>query len=331
MGQSRAAEVTLVAGIADGVDEDQARLQVLNCVLNELHARSDVATIGEGPDQFQPVIAIARYHKIRRFELIEQPTGDGVLLGHAIMRHVAGMDHDVGRGIHSIDELDAGRKLVRASGMLARDMSVGYLNDLHGRSPVRRWASMAAYGPTCARVRDDARERRVKSLHRDPASRQRCVGAPFVVLSDSSPTGTEACQCGEPIIASIVQEVSDHMAVDRPSLDELTRRLLEFRDARDWRQFHSLKDLIVSLNLEASELLELTQWKSEASFESDAGTEDVRRRLAEECADVLLYLLLVAERAGIDIQAAAAQKIAANEVKYPVSKARGTAAKYTRL
>lgn len=121
------------------------------------------------------------------------------------------------------------------------------------------------------------------------------------------------------------------MAVDRPSLDELTRRLLEFRDARDWRQFHSLKDLIVSLNLEASELLELTQWKSEASFESDAGTEDVRRRLAEECADVLLYLLLVAERAGIDIQAAAAQKIAANEVKYPVSKARGTAAKYTRL
>lgn len=121
------------------------------------------------------------------------------------------------------------------------------------------------------------------------------------------------------------------MAVDRPSLDELTRRLLEFRDARDWRQFHSLKDLIISLNLEASELLELTQWKSEARFESDAETEEVRRRLAEECADVLLYLLLVTERAGIDIQAAAAQKIAANEVKYPVSKARGTAAKYTRL
>jgi len=121
------------------------------------------------------------------------------------------------------------------------------------------------------------------------------------------------------------------MTADRPSLEELTRRLLEFRDARDWRQFHSLKDLIVSLNLEASELLELTQWKSEASFECDAGSEDMRRRLAEECADVLLYLLLVAERTGIDIQAAAAQKIAANEVKYPVSKARGTAAKYTRL
>jgi NTP pyrophosphatase (non-canonical NTP hydrolase) len=121
------------------------------------------------------------------------------------------------------------------------------------------------------------------------------------------------------------------MTADKPSLEELTRRLLEFRDARDWRQFHSLKDLIVSLNLEASELLELAQWKSEASFERDAGSEDMRGRLAEECADVLLYLLLVAERAGIDLQVAAAQKIAANEVKYPVSKARGTAAKYTRL
>lgn len=121
------------------------------------------------------------------------------------------------------------------------------------------------------------------------------------------------------------------MNEDRPSLDELTSRLLAFRDARDWRQFHSLKDLILSLNLEASELLELTQWKSEASFESEAGGEATRRRLAEECSDVLLYLLLIAERIGIDLQAEAARKIAANEIKYPVSRARGTATKYTEL
>jgi len=121
------------------------------------------------------------------------------------------------------------------------------------------------------------------------------------------------------------------MSGDRPSLDELKNRLLDFRDARDWRQFHSLKDLILSLNLEAGELLELTQWKSETDFESEARNEAMRQRLAEECSDVLLYLLLIAERAGIDIQAVAAQKIAANEIKYPVSKARGTAAKYTEL
>lgn len=117
----------------------------------------------------------------------------------------------------------------------------------------------------------------------------------------------------------------------RPSLDELTKRLLAFRDARDWRQFHALKDLIVSLNLEAGELLELTQWKSEADFERDAESDTMRRRLAEECADVLLYLLLIAERTGIDLQTAAAQKIIANDIKYPVAKARGTAAKYTEL
>lgn len=121
------------------------------------------------------------------------------------------------------------------------------------------------------------------------------------------------------------------MNEDRPSLEELTRRLLEFRDARDWRQFHSLKDLIISLNLEAGELLELSQWKTEAGFESEAGTATMRRRLEEECSDVLLYLLLIAERAGIDLQTSAARKIATNEMKYPVEKARGTAAKYTKL
>ncbi len=115
------------------------------------------------------------------------------------------------------------------------------------------------------------------------------------------------------------------------SLEALTRRLIAFRDARNWRQFHSLKDLIVSLNLEAGELLELTQWKSEGGFEREAEGEEMRARLAEECADVLVYLLLIAERAGIDLPAAAADKIAANEAKYPVDKAYGSAAKYTEL
>ncbi len=121
------------------------------------------------------------------------------------------------------------------------------------------------------------------------------------------------------------------MNQDRPSLDELTAQLIEFRDARDWRQFHSLKDLILSLNLEASELLELAQWKPEKDFEKEATTEAMNQRLQEECADVLLYLLLIAERSGIDLQQAAANKIAANAEKYPVDKSRGTSAKYTQL
>jgi len=121
------------------------------------------------------------------------------------------------------------------------------------------------------------------------------------------------------------------MSTSPPSLNDLTSQLIEFRDARDWRQFHSLKDLILSLSLEASELLELAQWKSESAFEEEAQGADMQKKLREECADVLLYLLLVAERSGIDLQEAAAEKIKTNAEKYPVDKARGTATKYNQL
>lgn len=115
------------------------------------------------------------------------------------------------------------------------------------------------------------------------------------------------------------------------SLEDLTKRLVAFRNARDWRQFHTLKDLIVSLNLEAAELLELVQWKPDTVFESDCQEPPTRDRLAEECADVLLYLLLIAERSGLDLIEAADAKISANDRKYPVEKARGNAKKYTEL
>ncbi len=121
------------------------------------------------------------------------------------------------------------------------------------------------------------------------------------------------------------------METHSPSLEALTARLIAFRDARDWRQFHSLKNLILSLSLESAELLELTQWKSDEAVEQMTADPGSRERLAEECADVLLYLLLIAERAGLDLAQAAANKIARNEAKYPVEKARGTARKYTEL
>lgn len=115
------------------------------------------------------------------------------------------------------------------------------------------------------------------------------------------------------------------------TLAELTNRLIAFRDARDWRQFHSLKNLILSVSLESAELLELTQWKDDETVDSAVADPVFRDRLAEECADVLLYLLLIAERAGFDLTAAAAAKIETNEVKYPVEKSRGNARKYTDL
>lgn len=115
------------------------------------------------------------------------------------------------------------------------------------------------------------------------------------------------------------------------SILDLTRRLTQFRDDRDWRQFHSLKDLIGSVSIEAGELLELTQWKDTQTIEDAITDPDFRTRLSEEVSDVFLYLLLIAERAGIDIIEEAHRKIDLNERKYPVDKARGNAKKYTEL
>ena len=118
----------------------------------------------------------------------------------------------------------------------------------------------------------------------------------------------------------------------KPDLNELTRRLIEFRDERDWRQFHSLKNLIMSAALETAEIMELLQWKDDEAVERAARQDSqFRARLAEECADVFLYLLLICERADIDLTEAAAAKIELNARKYPVEKAKGNAKKYTEL
>jgi NTP pyrophosphatase (non-canonical NTP hydrolase) len=108
----------------------------------------------------------------------------------------------------------------------------------------------------------------------------------------------------------------------------LTAAIREFRDARDWRQFHSLKNLIVSLNLEASELLKLTQWLSDAEVAALPGEARSAEALRDECADILLYLLLIADTAGIDLAAATRAKLEKNALKYPVEKARGSRRKY---
>ncbi|WP_415036137.1 nucleotide pyrophosphohydrolase [Azonexus sp.] len=115
------------------------------------------------------------------------------------------------------------------------------------------------------------------------------------------------------------------------SLAVLRAAVLAFRDARDWRQFHNLKNLIVSLNLEAAELLELTQWQRDEEVEALPADPVRREALADECADVLLYLLLIAEQAKIDLLAAAQAKLVKNAAKYPVDKARGSRAKYVDL
>lgn len=114
-------------------------------------------------------------------------------------------------------------------------------------------------------------------------------------------------------------------------MKDLTRALLQFRDERNWAQFHSLRNLIVSLNLEAAELLELTQWKSDDEIAALPANPQAREALRDECADILLYLLLIAERAGIDLEDAARAKLEKNALKYPVEKSYGSSRKYTEF
>ncbi len=116
-----------------------------------------------------------------------------------------------------------------------------------------------------------------------------------------------------------------------PSIEELTEMTVAFRDARNWEQFHTVKNFLVSLNLEASELLELIQWKDDATVEEESISDEFRERLAEECADIFLYLLLICRTAGINLADAAEMKIKHNSEKYPAERAYGSAKKYTEL
>ena len=113
--------------------------------------------------------------------------------------------------------------------------------------------------------------------------------------------------------------------------EALTVALKAFRDERNWQQFHTLRNLITSLNLEAAELLELTQWKTDAEVEALPANPESAEALRDECADILLYLLLIADKARIDLAEAARNKLVKNAEKYPVAKFFGSRAKYTDL
>ena len=109
-------------------------------------------------------------------------------------------------------------------------------------------------------------------------------------------------------------------------LAELKQRLRAFVAERDWEQFHSPKNLAMAFSVEASELVELVQWLSEE--QSAAPDEKLRQRAAEELADVLWFLVRIADRLDIDLLAAAESKMARNAEKYPAERVRGQSRKY---
>ncbi len=107
---------------------------------------------------------------------------------------------------------------------------------------------------------------------------------------------------------------------------ELLDALEQFRDERDWGQFHDSKNLALALSIEAAELNELFLWKKE-----DEAEQVDKVRLREELADVFAYAIMLAGRHGLDVPEIVKEKIAKNAEKYPVEKAKGSSAKYEEL
>ncbi|MDC0358727.1 nucleotide pyrophosphohydrolase [Oligoflexia bacterium] len=112
-------------------------------------------------------------------------------------------------------------------------------------------------------------------------------------------------------------------------ITELTEQIIHFRDLRDWKQFHTPKDMALSLILEAAELVEHFQWKNEVEITEHLNTH--KQAVGEELADVLYWVLLLSHDLGIDLKEAFGRKMELNEKKYPVAKAKGKHLKHSEL
>ncbi|MCG2612373.1 nucleotide pyrophosphohydrolase [Flavobacterium sp. SM15] len=107
---------------------------------------------------------------------------------------------------------------------------------------------------------------------------------------------------------------------------KVIEELIQFRNDRDWEQFHDSKNLALAISIEASELNELFLWKK------DNETENVKiEKLKEELADVLSFSFLLAEKHNLDVFDIVLEKIKSNAEKYPIDRAKGTAKKYDEL
>ena len=110
-------------------------------------------------------------------------------------------------------------------------------------------------------------------------------------------------------------------------IDEITKALVEFRDNRNWQQFHNPKDLALALSIEAAELNELFLWKKSETEWDEVPMEEVK----DELADVFAFALLIAQKFELDVREIVLNKIRKNGQKYPVNKSYNSAAKYNRL
>jgi len=113
------------------------------------------------------------------------------------------------------------------------------------------------------------------------------------------------------------------------NINDLTKRIIAFRDARDWKQFHNPKDVALSLVLEAGEVMEHFQWKNKEEMETYI--IEKKDEIGEELADVLYWILLMSHDLEIDVLDSLERKIIKNEERYPIDKSKGKHTKYNQL
>ncbi|XP_072128146.1 glutamyl-tRNA(Gln) amidotransferase subunit B, mitochondrial [Mobula birostris] len=116
---------------------------------------------------------------------------------------------------------------------------------------------------------------------------------------------------------------------DAPSLEEIRKLQAQFTDERDWDQFHQPRNLLLALVGEVGELAELFQWRGEVAEGLPGWTDSERTALRHELSDVLLYLVELSDKCGVDLPKAVLEKLELNRLKYPAVLVRGSARKYT--
>lgn len=115
------------------------------------------------------------------------------------------------------------------------------------------------------------------------------------------------------------------------TIEELKRLIVKFRDDREWKKYHTPKDLAISISVEANELLEIFQWKNNEEVELLLKDKETFEEVIEELADVTTYCLNMADIIGVDLSDAVKKKVKQNAEKYPIEKIKGNYRKYTEL
>jgi len=118
---------------------------------------------------------------------------------------------------------------------------------------------------------------------------------------------------------------------DSSTIEQLKTTVKKFRDDRNWKQFHDLKNLSIALAVEAAELQELFLWKSESLAKQLLSSEKGKQKIRDELADIQIYLLYLSDESGIDLSEAVRAKLSINNKKYPVSKSYNRSSKYNDL